>query len=178
MYAQQINGQWTELRGNIVFSPNVYQTAESLSDEQREQFNVYLIVDTQLPTLQPHEKLGDPVYTILGDKVYRSYTTALKTPDEIAAEQRALIESISAQTQERLDAFARTRNYDSILSACTYASSQVPKFAVEGQYCVDVRDSTWASLYNIMAQVEAGTRPIPSGYDDIKADLPVLEWPA
>jgi hypothetical protein len=64
-----------------------------------------------------------------------------------------------------------------MLSACTYATSTVTKFAEEGQYCVDARDATWNKLYEIMAKVEAGTRPVPSGYSDIEAELPVLEWP-
>jgi hypothetical protein len=57
------------------------------------------------------------------------------TPEQIKAE-------ITASTQSRLDTFANTRNYDGILSACTYASSSIPKFANEGQYCVDARDAT------------------------------------
>jgi hypothetical protein len=85
--------------------------------------------------------------------------------------------SIIAATQQRLDAFAKTRNYDGILSACTYATSAVPKFKAEGQYCVEVRDTTWAALYDILGKVQAGTRPKPSGYADIEADLPVLTWP-
>lgn len=86
--------------------------------------------------------------------------------------------SIVAATQQRLDDFAKTRGYDSILSACTYATSTVPKFATEGQYCVIQRDATWATLYAMLAEVEAGTRPMPSGYADIEAELPALTWPA
>jgi hypothetical protein len=95
----------------------------------------------------------------------------IKTPEELQAE-------IVEATQKRLDDFARTRNYDGILSACTYASSSVPKFAAEGQYCVDARDNTWATLYTILAEVQAGTRPVPGGFADIEPDLPVLVWPA
>jgi hypothetical protein len=95
----------------------------------------------------------------------------VKTPEELQAE-------IVEATQKRLDDFARTRNYDGILSACTYASSSVPKFAAEGQYCVDARDNTWATLYTILGEVQAGTRPVPTGFDDIAGDLPALEWPA
>lgn len=94
----------------------------------------------------------------------------VKSPEELQAE-------IVAATQKRLDDFARTRGYDNILSACTYATSTVPKFAAEGQYCVNARDATWAKLYEILAEVEAGTRPMPSGYADIEPLLPALEWP-
>jgi hypothetical protein len=94
-----------------------------------------------------------------------------KSPEELQAE-------IVQATQQRLDAFARTRNYDGILSLCTYATSTVPKFQVEGQYGVTARDATWAKLYEILAEIEAGTRPVPSGYADIEPELPVLQWPA
>jgi hypothetical protein len=96
---------------------------------------------------------------------------------DTAAKNEALFKSIQTQTQQRLDAFAQTRLYAGILSLCTYATSTNPKFQAEGQYGVEARDSTWATLYQILAEVEAGTRPIPAGYDDIEPELPVLQWP-
>lgn len=80
--------------------------------------------------------------------------------------------------QSRLDVFARQRNYDGILSACTYATSTVAKFKAEGQTCVNLRDATWSAAYDILAQVQAGTRPMPTSIADIEADLPALVWPA
>lgn len=82
-----------------------------------------------------------------------------------------------AKIQARLDGFARTRGYDSILSACTYATSSVPKFQVEGQYCVEARDATWTAAYQLLDEVQSGERPMPSGIVDIEGDLPVLAWP-
>jgi len=100
------------------------------------------------------------------------------TAEDITQQQQALQETIVAQTQQRLDDFARTRGYDGILSAATYATSAVPKFAAEGQYCVETRDATWARLYAILAEVEAGRRPAPNGFADIEGELPSLAWPA
>ena len=101
--------------------------------------------------------------------------------DEVAANQaaaaKALQDSIVASTQEYLDSFARTRNYDGILSACTYATSNVPKFSREGQAAVNLRDATWAALYQILEDVQTGKRNAPTGFQDIEADLPALEWP-
>ena len=91
------------------------------------------------------------------------------TPAQIEA-------SFTASIQQRLDDFARTRNYDSILSACTYATSKVAKFAAEGQRCVDLRDNTWAAAYSILDEVLAGTRTAPTSITDIEADLPALNW--
>lgn len=93
-----------------------------------------------------------------------------KTPSEIQDE-------IVIETQVRLDQFARLKNYDGILSACTYATSSIPKFAAEGQHAVDVRDATWVALYSFMAQVIAGTAAMPTGFSDVEPILPPLVWP-
>lgn len=88
-----------------------------------------------------------------------------------------ITEQVVAATQKRLDDFARTRNYDGILSACTYATSAVPKFAAEGQYCATARDATWAALYAFMGQVQSGECAMPSSFEDVAPELPALEWP-
>ena len=95
----------------------------------------------------------------------------------ITLTQEELVNIITASTQRKLDEFAKTRNYDGILSACTYANSSIDKFKIEGQYCIDQRDLVWNTLYEIMAQVLAGTRPMPSGFVDIESSLPILSWP-
>ncbi len=82
----------------------------------------------------------------------------------------------TAAIQNRLDAFAKTRNYDNILSAATYVTSTVPKFAAEGQYAVESRDATWAKSYEIMGAVLAGTRPMPT-LEEVLRELPALAWP-
>lgn len=94
--------------------------------------------------------------------------------DKINALQQAII----LATQARLDSFAKTKGYDSILSAATYASSIVPEFAVEGQIAVNSRDVTWAKLYQILAEVQQGVRVMPGSFLDIESELPVLVWSA
>lgn len=87
-----------------------------------------------------------------------------------------VITAVQVAVQQRLDNFARTRNYDGILSATTYATSTVPKFAEEGQYAVQARDASWAACYRIMADVQAGMRAMPS-VEQVLSELPTLEWP-
>lgn len=99
-----------------------------------------------------------------------AYDAAHPTPAFIQA-------SVVTATQLRLDTFAKTRNYDGILSACTYATSSVPRFAAEGQAAVDARDATWSTLYTLLGEVLASTRPMPSGFGDVEPLLPALEWP-
>lgn len=149
-----------------------------VSDECAAEYGVYPLQATPQPSCDPATQkvvAGIPVFQ-LNQWVQVWEVVALS-----ATEQQAFVAELQAdivaQTQNRLDAFARTRNYDSILSACTYATSTVPKFQGEGQCAVNARDTTWATLYTIMAEVEAGTRPMPTGFADIEPLLPALEWP-
>ncbi len=96
---------------------------------------------------------------------------------EIAARQQQIKEQITAQVQQRLDDFARSRGYDDIVSACSYATSQHQKYGPEGRYCVTAREDTRDVMFAIEAEVVAGTRPMPRSYDEIEPELPVLAWP-
>ena len=91
------------------------------------------------------------------------------TPEEQQA-------AFTAAIQAHLDTFARTRNYDGILSAATYATSTMPKFQAEGQYAVEARDATWAKAYAILGEVMSGVRPMPT-LEEVIAELPALSWP-
>ncbi len=119
---------------------------------------------------------ADPVFA--GGQWMQAWSVESLSLEEQQAALSAFQAAVIAQTQERLDAFARTRGYDGVLSACTYATSTLQRFQEEGQYCVQARDATWLALYTLMAEVEAGQRPIPSSYADIEPLLPALEWPA
>jgi hypothetical protein len=97
------------------------------------------------------------------------------------------IEYIETLIQARLDDFARTLTYSNMLSACTYATSHNPTYAIEGQYCIEARDSTWDAAYVIlntmMAEIsgsgkEAFTQDeLDALWLQIKPQLPVLKWP-
>lgn len=100
---------------------------------------------------------------------------ALTAPPPPTAQQ--IEAQFAAAIQHRLDTFAQTRNYDNMLSACTYATSMVPKFKAEGQACINLRDDTWAAAYDILGNVKAGVRAMPKSLADLEAELPVLVWP-
>lgn len=89
---------------------------------------------------------------------------------------RRLQDAVVASVQQRLDAFAATRGYDGVLSACTYSTSLVPKFRAEGQYAVESRDRHWARCYEILGAVLAGQRAAPT-IEEVMAEMPELVWP-
>lgn len=137
-------------------------------------------IETAQPTFDAITQRLDATVTVDSRYTKGWAIVALDAPT-IAANQaqaaQALQTSIVSAVQARLDTFAQTRNYDGILSAATYASSTVAKFAAEGQCAVNARDNTWATLYILMAEIQAGTRPVPTGYADFEPLLPALAWP-
>lgn len=101
----------------------------------------------------------------------------VKSADVLAAEHLASTKSrLTSVIQSTLDEKAKERNYDHILSLCTYATSNDPKFSGEGQVGVAWRDEVWAKGYSILADVEAGIRAIPTEAELI-AELPAMQWP-
>lgn len=118
------------------------------------------------PSYDPQTQVAIEVAPVNGVQQWRI--------DPVPVEQ--IVAVVTQAVQQRLDDFARTRNYDGILSAATYATSGVQKFAAEGQYAVQARDAAWAACYQIMADVQAGTRAMPT-IEQVLAELPALEWP-
>lgn len=93
-------------------------------------------------------------------------------PPTAADIQSALTDAV----QRHLDDTARTHGYDGILSACTYATDTHPPFQAEGQACVSWRGAVWSTCYQLMAEVQAGTRAVPTEAELI-ALLPAMVWP-
>lgn len=141
-------------------------------------YSVFPVQPTPLPVFNylTHKVVED--YPVEQNSIWvQSWMIVPLTEEELQRRVHGLTTQIVQATQERLDTFARTRNYDGILSACTYATSNVPKFSREGQAAVNLRDATWAALYQILEDVQTGKRNAPMGFQDIEADLPALEWP-
>ena len=90
------------------------------------------------------------------------------TADEIQA-------ALTAAVQNWMDKTVQQRNYDNIGTACTYANSTDSIFSAEGLACVKWRDAVWRKCYDMLDEVKAGIRAIPTA-EEVIAELPALEW--
>ncbi|MDF0377707.1 hypothetical protein [Methylophilus sp. YYY-1] len=120
--------------------------------------------------------LADGSEHVIHDYGFSPPADALSEKPVTSPTQEQLITQFTADIQDRLNSFARTRNYDNCLSCCTYAGSVVEKFATEAAYMISRRDAHWQLAYEILADVNAGSRPIPSK-EDLFNELGPLEWP-
>lgn len=85
----------------------------------------------------------------------------LQDPPPPTAEQ--IMQRLAARVQQWLDEQARALGYDDIKTAITYADEPaVPKFQQEGQAMRRLRSLAWARYYEILNEVKAGQRSIPT----------------
>lgn len=94
-------------------------------------------------------------------------------PEPAPFDVAAYMAACSAAVQEHLDAEARARMYDSILSAVSYQTSSHPKFGPEGRAFAAWRDDVWTYCYAALDDCTNGRRSIPTP-EELVAELPPL----
>jgi hypothetical protein len=136
----------------------------------------YAVVEwVDRPTINPKQERCQMAPPVQVNGVWKTNWVVTPIPQE---EQAAALKAEMVQAiQDHLDAFARTRDYDDIKSACGYAGCSVPKYDIEGTYARDKRAETWFVGLQILADVQGGLRPMPTSFDQIKPELPQLVWP-
>jgi hypothetical protein len=95
--------------------------------------------------------------------------------DEHTVASAPTVQQYTDAVQSHLDAKAQERNYDNIVSACSYAGAPNP-FQADGSAFVAWRGDVWAACYQIMGEVQGGQHGAPT-IADLIAELPVLVLP-
>jgi hypothetical protein len=96
-------------------------------------------------------------------------------PEPSKKEQEAALQKhYTDLIQHILDAEAQKLGYDNCNSVCTYVDTGVAKFDAEGMAFRKWRSAVWAKGYELLAEVQAGTRPIPTEEELVEL-LPKLE---
>ncbi|EKD22664.1 MAG: hypothetical protein ACD_84C00017G0001 [uncultured bacterium] len=163
--------------------PNV-SFPEVLTDEFLAEYGVANLHYVPQPAETATQKVADNGPALVNGIWVVQWGLVERSVEEKAQYVQQFKMHISRQVQEQLDAFARTRGYDGIMSAATYANSASPqttseiKIKNEGLYCDTIRLKTWAALSDYDAGVTAGTYPEPTSFADVTPHLPIPVWPA
>jgi hypothetical protein len=102
-----------------------------------------------------------------------SFSNGVFTP---AAQPALTVKQITDAVQAHLDAVAKIKNYDGILSCASYAASTNTTFAAEAAQAIAWRDAVWSYCYAQLAAVQAGTRTMPADSTSLIAELPAAPW--
>lgn len=141
--------------------------------------NSLMVVDENVAFDDQTQKLV-AVAPFIDVTVVRVSQVEALSPAEIdaktAARRAIKTKAFQAEAGKRLDDFAILRGYGSIVSVCTYADSTVPRYAADAARAKLLRDQWWQILNQIVAEVNAGTRPEPATFDEIASELPALTW--
>ncbi len=123
--------------------------------------------DAQITVHLRDHVLGDNVPTLAQVKAQIQVYQAQVEAAAFGAVRTKFTDAVQAHLEEG----AKALGYDGILSACSYATSKHLPFATEGQSCVEWRDNVWLYCYTELANVQAGTRPLPT-IEQIISELP------
>ena len=75
-----------------------------------------------------------------------------------------------------MDTKVQERNYDNVHTCVgTYLYSPVEKFRIEAEHVKDWVSYVWAKCYEMLAEVKAGKREIPT-LEEVINELPILDW--
>jgi len=134
----------------------------------------YPLVDTQPPPVGPTQKLVSSL-ALNGNDAIRSWTVVDMTQEELAVTMEGIKQSLTGAVQDHLDEAAQEFGYDNIVSACSYSGAANP-FQAEGLAFLNWRSSVWQYCYQVLSDVQASVRSIPSR-EELLAELPSLVLP-
>lgn len=159
---------------NTSFPSNIETDLQLLAD-----FDVFKVFPTQSPTPIPMVSKVIEATPCLNNKgqYEQAWDIVALTQEEINSAIENFKADVVSRVQMRLDLFSQLRKYDSILSASSYVNSSIVNFRNEALYAVEMRDQTWNKLYQILNEVVTGVRQSIPSYEEIEAELPILQWP-
>ena len=148
------------------------------SEELLAEWGVYPVTIVEDPTYDKvtHKIVVDSTPSLVDGVWTINKTVVEMTAEEKDAYKQILIGEYSEAVQEHLDAEAKTKLYDNIMSACSYASG-TGTYATEGQAALTWRIAVWEYVEQVLADVEAETRTLPT-VSELIAELPAMTWPS
>ena len=150
-----------------------------ISDEVAADYDVFPVVPTPQPPYTFYEQVCEEIFPALINNVWtQQWQVRSTTQEEKDATQQVVLDDITTGTSQHLDNFARTYPmFASMSDACSFYFFSNMRDDSHVTYAISARDETWAVVNQIISEVEAGTRPMPTGFSDIESELPPLAWP-
>ena len=125
-----------------------------------------LVSEALITPLSFDEILQNYVY-LDGDRTVDKYFNDV-SPDVVGA----LLEAGKAPIQSKLDAYARAHGYDNIVSMSSYATDPDEGYRTQSQAGVNLRSTSWRTLFEYFGAVANSTKPVPKLYEEVLALLP------
>lgn len=95
------------------------------------------------------------------------------TPADFGVED--LQKKYTKLVQNYMDKIVQARGYDDVFTCISYVDSTDEIFKREAQAVLAWRDKVWRLCYDILAEINAGRRAVPTEAE-LLAELPKLEW--
>ena len=150
----------------IVTDKGTFYT-EFLTEEELKELGYLKVIYEDYPTNTDEFKKVVQISEVKGDTYVISYEIVSKNLEELTA-------LFKEKTQELLDAKAREKGYDDILSACSYAGYD-NDFRAEGEAFGIWRAKVWKYGYGLLNAIAEGKHKMPKSFDEILAEMPTLE---
>lgn len=125
----------------------------------------------QIMKRQPVQRGAEAIAEFKPYEVYLARWEAAAPPPPGPEDVQA---ALTFAVQRHLDSEAQRLGYDSIFTAASYAEEPaVPKFQAEGQAFRAWRSLVWARCYELLAEVQADARRVPTE-EELIAELPTF----
>lgn len=146
----------------------------NLNIDSLQGLNVGIVESVPKPSVDPiNENVWEINPVLFNNKWEQCWDVRQRSEEQKQKVLQLISDNYGAAINRYLNKIARDHNYFSIISACSYATSNDPIFGYEGRKFVEWRDAAWNHLFNVMNNIKNGERPIPSVKYVIET-LPVL----
>lgn len=134
------------------------------------------VTQTDQPAFDPlTQKVVEQTPALVNGAWTQQWAVQALTPEEQQAAVVALVDDYTATLTAYLDQVAQFKRYDNRVTCALRAGYPGP-FQSEGIAFAEWMDNCNALGYTILAEVQAGTRPLPTKSEFI-ALMPAMVWP-
>lgn len=166
----------------IEWDANNYCSAFALEqDGKADEFFVYPLLAVGEPQHDPITHAVQEIDPELVDGAWtQQWQVVALSAEQVIANQTAAALAMQAAIVDGMtalfDTTAQSKRYDNRIT-CALRAGYVGPFQAEGQAFATWMDTCNSLGYTMLAEVQAGTRPMPSSVAEALALLPEMVWP-